>query len=66
MKLRRARTITSLLNEKPRPLNAWFTPQPRPEPPDPRRCHACCKTPGFGCAKNFHCPCHITTKETTL
>lgn len=61
MKRKTARTTTSLLNEKP--IEAWFEPQPRPTQRDPRPCHACCKTPGFGCARNYACPCHTNTKE---
>jgi hypothetical protein len=59
VKLRRARSTTSLLNEKP--IEAWFEPPPRPEPP-PRSCKpSCCKTP-YGCAKTYTCTCH--PKET--
>jgi len=61
VKLRRVRSTTSLLNEKP--IEAWFEPTPRPAPRTSRPCNACCKTPGFGCAKNYACPCH-NPKET--
>lgn len=61
MKRKRARLTTSLLNEKPKPIEVWFTPQPRHDPP-PKVCKpSCCKTP-YGCAKNFTCTCH--PKET--
>ncbi|MCU1418695.1 MAG: hypothetical protein JWP32_2869 [Schumannella sp.] len=54
------RATSSLLNEKP--IEAWFEPRTRPERAEYRegRCNACCKTPGFGCAKNYICDCHKT------
>jgi hypothetical protein len=58
VKVKRPRTTTSLLNEKP--IEAWFEPVPRTDQPAPRRCNACCSTPGLGCAKNYDCPCHTT------
>lgn len=58
MKVKRPRTTTSLLNEKP--IEAWFELEPRNDPPNPRPCNACCKTPGLGCAKHYDCPCHET------